>query len=133
MTSGGITSMKTAKNRSPRIAALVLFILLLLPCSFLFAEITITDDAQFQFALETMKKGDYHRSVVEFERFIHFFPEDRRIPKARLLIGVCHLEAGEFEKARERLNSVSIEYATTTVGGKALLFMGEELYNIFVS
>ncbi|MFC1581187.1 tol-pal system YbgF family protein [Thermodesulfobacteriota bacterium] len=125
--------MKTAKNRYPRIAALVLFILLLLPCSSLFAEITITNDAQFQFALETMKKGDYHRSVVEFERFIHFFPEDRRIPKARLLIGVCHLEAGEYEKARERLNSVSVEYAKTTVGGKALLFMGESYYRQGVS
>ena len=56
--------MKTAKNRSPRIAALVLFISLLLPCSFLFAEITITDDAQFQFALETMKKGDYQLMLV---------------------------------------------------------------------
>ena len=125
MTSGGITSMKNKKNRYSRIAVLTFFIFIFFPCPSLFAEITITDDAQYHFALETMKAGDFHRAIIEFERFIHFFPEDRRIPKARLLIGVCHLEAGEFEKARERFNTLSVEYAKTTVGGKALLFMGE--------
>ncbi len=120
--------MKTKKNRPLRISALAFFILFLFPCPVLFAEITITDDAQYNFALETMKAGDFPRAIIEFERFIHFFPEERRIPKARLLIGVCHLEAGKFEQARETLLTLSVEYAKTTVGGKALLFMGESYY-----
>jgi len=101
---------------------------LFLPSPLLSAEITITSDAQFRFALETMKKEDYQRAIIEFERFVHFFPDDKRTPKARLLIGVCHLEAGQFEKAREVLEAVSRTYANTTVGGKALLFMGESYY-----
>jgi TolA-binding protein len=125
--------MKTKKNRFTQIAAITLFFLFLIPCPFLFADITISADAQYDYSLETMKAGDYRRAVVEFERFIHFFPQDQRIPKARLLIGVCHLEAGEYEKAREVLNDVSIEYARTTVGGRALLFMGESYYRQGIS
>lgn len=123
--------MKT--NRHSWIAALFLFSFFLIPIPLLFAEITISDDAQYDFALETMKAGDFDRAIIEFERFVHFFPEDRRIPKARLLIGVCHLEAGEFEKARERLKNISEEYAQTTVAGKALLFMGETYYRQGIS
>lgn len=124
--------MKSMMNRYLRIVFPFL-LLLFLPSPLLSAEVTITNDAQFRFALETMKKGDFQRAIVEFERFIHFFPDDERIPEARLLIGVCHLEAGKFEKAREVLEAVSRAYAGTTVGGKALLFMGESYYRQGIS
>ena len=124
--------MKTMMNRCLRIV-FPLLLVLFLPSPLLSAEVTITNDAQFRFALETMKKGDYQRAIVEFERFMHFFPDDTRIPKARLLIGVCHLEAGDFEKARGTLDAVSRDYASTTVGGKALLFMGESYYRQGIS
>lgn len=120
-------SIKSVMNRSLRIVFPFL-VLLFLPSPLPAAQIIITNNAQFRFALETMNKGDYQRAIVELERFIHFFPDDKRIPKARLLIGLCHLDVGKFEKARDVLEAVSRDYAGTTVGGKALLFMGESYY-----
>ena len=106
----------------------ILLSLLLLPGRALCAQITIDSDEQFRFAEQTMEKGDYLRAVVEFERFLQFFPEDKRVPNARLLIARCYMKAKDYESARKVLNEVMKDYAGTLVGGKALFLMGECYY-----
>ena len=102
--------------------------LLLMPGNVFSAQITIDSDEQFRFAEQTMEKGDYLRAVVEFERFLQFFPEDKKVPKARLLIAQCYLKAKDYESARKILNEVLNVYKGTLVGGKALFLMGESYY-----
>jgi len=101
---------------------------LLLPSHAVCAEITIDSDEQFRFAVETMEKNDYLRAVVEFERFLRFFPEDKNVPKARLLIVQCYLKAKDYESARKSANETLNVYRGTLVGGKALFLMGESYY-----
>jgi len=102
--------------------------LLFLPDTLFSAQITINSEEQFLFAEQTMEKGDYPRAVVEFERFLHFFPEDKNVPKARLLIAQCYLKAKDYESARKTLNEILGAYQGTLTGGKALFLMGESYY-----
>jgi len=108
--------------------ALLLLILFFLPAASHSARITIDSDDQFRFAEETMEKGEYLRAVTEFERFIHFFPDDERVPRARLLIGMCYMKARDFESARKVFHALHKAYEQDLIGGKALLLMGESYY-----
>jgi len=111
-------------------------ILLLISLSLLFfhphpgntAQVILNSDDQFRYAQELMKKEQYSLAVVEWERFIHFFPEDENVPRARLLMGVCHLNAGAHEQARNTWDSVYKLYPDRLVGGKALFLIGESYY-----
>ena len=70
------------------------------------SQIVIDSDGQFQFALQTLELGEYQRAVVEFERFIHFFPESEKVPRARYLIGAAYLKGKQYEAARKVLNEL---------------------------
>lgn len=114
--------------KSPLVIPLILLVFLLLPGRALCAQITIDSDEQFRFAEQTMEKGDVLRAVVEFERFLQFFPDDKNVPRARLLIARCYLKAKDFESARRALHEVLNDYKGTLVAGKALFLMGESYY-----
>jgi tetratricopeptide (TPR) repeat protein len=114
--------------RTLSVIAIVLLVLVLLPSHALCAQITIDSDEQFRFAEQTMEKGDVLRAVVEFERFLQFFPEDKKVPKARLLIAQCYMKAKDYESARKILNEVLNGYKGTLVAGKALFLMGESYF-----
>jgi tetratricopeptide (TPR) repeat protein len=107
---------------------MILMVFLLVPGNAVCAQITIDSDEQFRFAEQTMEKGDTLRAVVEFERFLHFFPDDKKVPKARLLMAQCYLKAKDYESARKILNEALNVYRGTLVGGKALFLMGESYY-----
>ena len=106
----------------------ILLMILLLPGYAVCAQITIDSDQQFRFAEQTMEKGEYPRAVVEFERFLQFFPEDKKVPKAKLLIAQCYLKGRDYESARKSLSETLSAYRGTLVGGKAMFLMGESYY-----
>jgi tetratricopeptide (TPR) repeat protein len=92
------------------------------------AQIILNSDDEFRYAEELMRRQDYLLAVTEFERFIHFFPGDQRVPRAKLLIGVSYLNARDYEKARKALDSVYKVYPDKIEGGKALFMIGESYY-----
>lgn len=120
--------MGNVMNKRPCFVLLFIFISLSLPASALSGQITIDSEDQFQFARQTMDRGDYLRAVGEFERFIHFFPEDEKVPEARYLIGVCYLKGKKYESARKVLEEVNKSYSSRPIGGKALFLIGESYY-----
>jgi TolA-binding protein len=140
MTSGGIGRMPQKAMlmngsasghfifKSLLVIPVILLMLLLLPGRAPCAQITIDSEEQFRFAEQTMDKGEPLRAVVEFERFLQFFPEDEKVPKARLLIAQCYMKAKDYESARKVLHEVLNRYQGTPVGGKALFLMGESYY-----
>lgn len=128
MTSGGSRGIGKIMNKRTSLVLLFVLIPLTLPVSVLPAQITIDSDDQFQFAKETMEKGEYLRAVAEFERFIHLFPEDEKVPEARYLIGFCYLQAKDYDSARGVLGEVYQSYADSPIGGKALILIGESYY-----
>ncbi len=106
----------------------LLLVSLLLPTNLFSAQILIDSEKQFQYALETMRKGEYVRAVTEFERFIHFFPKDKRVPRARYLIGLCYLKAKSYESSRAAFETVYKRHRAEALGGNALLLIGETYY-----
>jgi tetratricopeptide (TPR) repeat protein len=128
--SGQIPSFSPLLSPTKSLLVLLTFLsaLLLYSQSAHCAEITINSEEQFRFAEQTMNKGDYLRAVFEFERFLQFFPEDKKVPKARLLIAQCYLKAKDYESARKILIEVADAYKGTLVGGKAVFLMGESYY-----
>jgi len=120
--------MEKIMNRCLSLFLTFFYIFLILPASAFSVQITIDSEDQFQFARQTMERGEYMRAIAEYERFIHFFPEDAKVPQARYLVGYCYLKAKEYESARKALEKVYNSYSSRPVGGKALFLMGESYY-----
>ncbi len=121
-------------NRRPE-AVRVLFVLLVTMSVVLWAleplyaeEVVIDADGQFDFAHSLMDKGDYDRAISEFERFIYFFPKERRVPLARQLIGLCYLDDGRFEEARKVFAKTYREDPESPIAKKSLFLAGETYY-----
>ena len=112
-------------SRHPVVFLLCFLVLLLArPPALQCRQLVIDSDAQFRFALTHMEKHRYDLAVVELERFIYFFPEDRRIPRAHYLVGACYVAQKKYETARKVLAHVHETFPGTEAGGRALLLMG---------
>ncbi len=92
------------------------------------AQIIIDSDDQFALGRTCMEKGQYDRAIVEFERFIQFFPDSPQVPMARYLMGICDLKSGRFEPARERFFEIIRTGPDSPLVGKALFMVGESYY-----
>jgi tetratricopeptide (TPR) repeat protein len=122
---GGTCGKEKIMTKHPYLFFFFLVISLCQPQSALADQIVIDKEAQYRFAQTAMDKGEHLRAVAEFERFVYFFPEDERVPKARYLIGLCHIMAKDYDSGRKVLQDVYTDYVSTSVAGKALLLIGE--------
>ncbi len=75
-----------------------------------------------------MEKGDYGRAISEYERFIYFFPEERRVALARELIGLCYLDDGKYTDARNVFAKTYRADPDSPMAKKALFLTGESYY-----
>jgi TolA-binding protein len=128
MTSGGFKGMVQHKNKCLWLfIAGVCVLFLSLPPAFS-NQIIINSADQFDFARKFMEKGQYEIAVGEFERFIHFFPDDTQIPTARCLMGICYMKDRRFEAAREIFQEIVRSKPDSKVAWRALLLTGESYY-----
>lgn len=125
---GGLTMMRKIGNKGLWVFLVGIFLFLLRTSPVMSGQIIVDSDEQFALGRATMEKGEYGRAVVEFERFIHFFPESPKVLKARYLIGVCYLKGGRFEGARKRFFEITRNEPDTRLGGQALFMLGESYY-----
>ena len=128
MTSGGFAEMGQRRNRYPWLFIAGIWLLFLRSPSAFSEQILIDSAGQLGFARTCMERGEYERAVGEFERFIHFFPDDPQVPTARCLIGICYLKDRRFEAAREIFLKIVSAEPDSYVTGRALLLMGESYY-----
>lgn len=120
--------MSQYRNKYPSllVAGVCLFLLSFSPA---FPEqIIINSTDQFDFATSCMDRGEYERAVGEFERFIHFFPDDPQVSTARCLIGICYLKSRRFDSARETFLGIIGSESDSPAAGRALLLTGESYY-----
>ncbi len=61
--------------------------------------LTIDADSQYRYAESRLAAGAFDEAIAEFNRFIHFFPDDRRVRMARFEVGRAHFEAGRYADA----------------------------------
>jgi len=103
-------------------------ILLVCVSSALPGQLIIDSDEQFDFAQSYMEKGEYSRAISEFERFVYFFPKERRVSLVRHLIGVCYLKDGRYKNARKVFLRTVGDDPNSPFAGKALFLIGESYY-----
>ena len=101
---------------------------LLLPAGVYAEQLVIDGDRQFEFARELMHDGKYELAVKEFERFMHFFPDDRRAPSARYLTGICYLRQGRYKDARQVFTEIFSSNPDGEFAGNSVFMMGETYY-----
>lgn len=88
----------------------------------------IQSDDILQFARQYLEKKEYQKAIIEFDRFVYFFPDEEKVPEARYLTGFCYLESAQFEKSREILEKVYEDYRESPYAGEALFLIGESYY-----
>ncbi len=62
--------------------------------------LTITSDMQYEYALECHRNGSHETAMVEWKRFLHFFPSDPRIPDAQFYLGMSLFHLEKWDEAR---------------------------------
>ena len=92
------------------------------------SQITINSEEQFQFAYKYLEKGEYLKAIIEFERFIYFFPDDPLAIKANYFIGLSNLLDKNYKSAREILGKIAQENRDQPIAVKSLFLIGESYY-----
>jgi tetratricopeptide (TPR) repeat protein len=88
-----------------------------------FAQLTIDADGQYRFAQSRLEDGAFDEAIVEFNRFVHFFPADPRINHARFQTGMAHFNAGRYQAAAAIFNRQTLEYKGSTLDNDAFFML----------
>jgi len=67
-------------------------------------------DGQYAFAMKYFRTGDDHRAVSEFDRFVHFFPDDPRVESAMLFAAQALHREGRPAEALKRYRRFLEQY-----------------------
>ncbi|RLB16422.1 MAG: hypothetical protein DRG82_09180 [Deltaproteobacteria bacterium] len=126
--SGGINDLRRTMNRKRSILFLAFMLAVFSVIPAFAAAIVVEPREQFHFANDLMERGEYDRAILEYERFIHFFPEDKAVSTARFLMGLCSMKRGKYEKARETFQEIIADPYDSLSVEKALFLMGESYY-----
>lgn len=118
--------MGLPRARTVCIFAWVFWLTVLAPCLAGAATTVVVDaDAQFKFAQTYLQKRDFYRAVGEYERFVHFFPHDPRVPTALVQIGKAYFKGKRFDQAVEAFRNVIDQYPGTRHALQARLMISE--------
>jgi TolA-binding protein len=128
MITGGTVEMTNSAIKGMNCLLAGVFILFLCLSPAVAEQRVIDSGEQFDFASSCMEKGQYQRAIAELDRFIYFFPDDRRVPLARHLIGICYFKDGRYREAREVFFRTTRDAPDSPFAGKALFLTGESYY-----
>ncbi|MFZ5570392.1 MAG: tetratricopeptide repeat protein [Thermodesulfobacteriota bacterium] len=59
----------------------------------------IQADDQYQYARILFEQQDYRQAAAEYQRFIHYFPDDSRADEAAYRIGISHYRSRDYRLA----------------------------------
>ncbi len=87
--------------------------------------VVIKADEQFLFAESYFKEGEYYRAISEYERFLHFFPEDPRVELVSYKVGQSYFNGKRFKQAIGAFNVLIEKYRNTKFTVKAYVRLAE--------
>jgi tetratricopeptide (TPR) repeat protein len=87
------------------------------------AGIVIDADRQYNYAQSRFEKRAYDEAVIEFNRFIYFFPTDTRIPKADFQIGMAHFHSGRYKDALPVFDRLSTDPTDEALAADAYVML----------
>jgi tetratricopeptide (TPR) repeat protein len=104
-------------------AIMALALVLFLSMAHDVAGLTIDADRQYGFAQSRFEADAYSQAIIEFNRFIHFFPSDPRIPRAWFLTGMAHYRMGDYQAAAAVFNRLTDNYQGSPIQNKAFFML----------
>ena len=86
-------------------------------------QVIIDADSQYSYAQSRLAADAFDEAIAEFNRFIHFFPADSRVPQARYRIGTAHYRAGRYPEAAAVFEKVIDTYTGTPIQNEAYFML----------
>lgn len=90
----------------------------------------IDPERQFKFAEQAFATGEYARAIAEYQRFVHFFPQDRRVPQATYKIGRAYFRTQAFNKAIDYFKRVIAASGDTPLAKRSQMMISEALLQL---
>ena len=87
--------------------------------------LTIDSDKQFAFAEYYFNKGDFRKSIDEYQRFIYFFPVDKRVEAAMFKSGMAHFYSRQYKEAISAFSAVINKYQDSELSFKSYLMISD--------
>ena len=94
-------------NLFKKIFCLFILIYLVLPLTASAETIILDSEAQFRYAKQNYDNADYIVSIVEFKKFLSFFPDDNRAVEAEFHIGMSWYKGGKYAEAIKVFNHIT--------------------------
>lgn len=76
-------------------------------------QVIIDSDQQYQYAEICFTSGYYEIAIVEYKRFMYFFPEDTRVEKAMFSIAMSDYHRERFQEAITAFTEVQNRFQNT--------------------
>ncbi len=87
-------------------------------------EILVIDaDREFAFAESLFEQHKFSQAATEYERFVHFFPDDQRVPLAAFKIGQSYFEGQRWQDAIRQLGAFAERFRGSPLAARARLLM----------
>ncbi|UCD32077.1 MAG: tetratricopeptide repeat protein [Desulfobacterales bacterium] len=94
------------------------------------SSLIIDADKQFDFAQHHFTTQAYAMAIIEYQRFIYFFSEDKRVPLALYRIGMSYYLMNRFQEAVESFEKVIHQYADTDLSVKSYFMVSKSLLGL---
>jgi tetratricopeptide (TPR) repeat protein len=88
-------------------------------------QLIINSTMQFEYAQKMFESQDYETAIVEFKRFIHFFPENENQDLSKFNIGVSYFNLKKYHDAAKIFNEIIIKSKKEIIVQKAVFFQSK--------
>lgn len=110
--------MNTTRLLATGLAVSIILLVAYFPC-FGQSSVVLTADDQFRFAEHYFEQKKYAKAVIEYERFVYFFPKDSRVSQALFQVGESYFRANQFDDAVRSFQVVIKKFGETDLALKS--------------
>jgi tetratricopeptide (TPR) repeat protein len=110
-------TLHAKRNRSAVLAGLI--VILLCTAASAGGILIIDADRQFAFAESLFEQQKFSQAAAEYERFVHFFPDDQRVELAAFKIGQSYFNGDRWQPAIRELNAFTARFSRSPLAARA--------------
>ncbi len=93
-------------------------------------QLIITSGMQYEYANELFNAQDYNTAIVEFKRFVHFFPTSSQRESAEFNIAVCLFNLKQYHDAARAFNEIIIKGRENNITKQSIFFQSRAFINL---
>ncbi len=93
-------------------------------------QLIITSGMQYGYAESLFNAQDYDTAIVEFKRFIHFFPKSRQNEQAKFNIAVSLFNLKKYHDAARDFNEIIIKGRENSITKQSIFFQSRSFINL---